>query len=81
MAEQLLNRSQVGTAVKQMGGKAMAQAMGAHFDLDTGELQMFLDDARDAARGDAPAAMIEKHRRLAAASDLPLLPHRVGVGF
>ena len=36
MAEQLLNRSQVGAAVEQMGGKTMAQAMGAHFDLNAG---------------------------------------------
>ena len=50
----------------------MAQTMGPHFDLNARELQMFFDDARDAARGDAPAAMIEKHRRCAAASGLPL---------
>ena len=50
MAEQFLNHSQVGAAVEQMGGKAMAQTMGTHFDLDARQPQMFLDDARDAPR-------------------------------
>ena len=80
MAEQLLNHSQVGAAVEQMRGKAVAQAMGTHFDFNARELEMFLDDARNAARGNAPAAMVEKDRRRTAAGDLPLEPHRLGVG-
>ena len=59
MAEQLLNHSQIGAAIEQMSGKTMAQAMGTHFDRNTGLPQMFLDDARHAPRGDAPPRLLK----------------------
>src|SRR6185369_492678 len=71
MTQQFLNHPQVGTAVEQMRRKTMAQAVRSHLQRNTGELQMLLNDARDAPRGDTLAAVVEKYRRFSPAAATP----------
>ena len=59
----------------------MTQAMRAHFDLNAGKFEVFLDNARDAARCNTPTPVVKENRRFATADHLLAEPYRFGVAF
>ena len=54
MSEQSLNRSDIDTAVEQMGRKAVAQRMEGDLLLDPGRLDRFVEQASDLPRRQWP---------------------------
>ena len=64
VAQKFLNHPQIGAAIEQMSGKTVAQPVRPHLDWDAGLLQMLLNDARDAPRGNPLAPVIEENSDL-----------------
>src|SRR5262249_14506946 len=62
--EQLLDAAQVGTTIEQMGRKAVAETVRTGRIHQTGSTQVSLQEASDAPRGQAGAALIEEECRL-----------------
>src|SRR5258706_7222951 len=81
VAKKLLNHSKIGAAVQQVGGKAVAQPVRTHLDLNPGQLQMLFDDPRHTPGGNSRTAIVEKHHGFAFAGIIPPLALLVGVAF
>jgi hypothetical protein len=73
VAEQFLDRAEVGAAVEQVCGEAMAEAMGSHLDVDAGLFQMFCYDARYAPRGYPLTAVVQENWRFPPGAQPPFL--------
>jgi hypothetical protein len=60
VAQQVLDFTEVGTAVEFMGGEAVAQGMGGHFFAEVGFIGVGFDDEPEALAGQLLAAMVEE---------------------
>jgi len=74
VAEQLLDRADVGSGVQQVGGKSVAQRMGAHAAAHPGLPDPRLQHAGDAAACEPPPPIVEEQCRLVFSSSQQLRP-------
>jgi hypothetical protein len=62
VTEQGLDAAEVGAGVEHVGGKGMAQLVGADADGDAGVAEVFFEEIADCDGGDAPAALGNEER-------------------
>ena len=62
VAEQFLHAADVGAAVEEMRGEAVAQRMRRGAGVEAGEFQVFFQHPGHAARGQAAAEFVDEHR-------------------
>src|SRR5271166_5563769 len=63
VAKQLLDGAQIGTFFQHVRAEGMAQSVWVHVGREAFGYSNFLDDAADAARSQATAAMVDQQRR------------------
>ncbi len=69
VAQELLHAADVGAAVEQVRGEAVAKCVGRSSLIEAGFAEVFFQHAGNAARREAGAEFIGENRRLAAGRD------------
>ena len=64
MAQELLDRSQIGPAFKKMGGEAMAKGVGRHGSVYSPSGSIFLNHVPDGGSRERLAAVVQKYPSL-----------------
>src|SRR5580704_13738642 len=60
MTKQFLDAAEVGSAVKEVGGEAMSQGVGAGGGCEAGGLEVCLEQSGDATRGEPRPALVQE---------------------